>query len=113
MADQADFYVKNKSAGAAITVSRKLPDGSTDLTTTIPVGSSEKIYLGGTDFSLIINGPTGKDTKSLYLGLKSDVDLDVSCCRTDSIWTIKIKPNSLPPEAPTTVNVTVGTNEPT
>lgn len=107
MAEQADVYVKNNLTGD-ITVVRKLPDGSSDLSITIANGNTEQIYLAGTDVSLVIHAPEGVDTKDHPLGVKSGLDLAVSHSRTDSRWTIQIVPNDLPPEVPTTVNVSAG-----
>lgn len=111
MAEQADVYVKNNFSGD-ITVTRKLPDGGSDLEVTIAHGNEEQIYLAGTDVSLIIQAPVGVDTKDHPLGVKSGLDLAVSHSRTDSNWRIRIEPNDLPPEVPTTVNVEAGADPP-
>jgi hypothetical protein len=111
MADRADVYVKNVLPGD-INVIRKLPDGSSDLNTTIAYEGEEMIPLQGTEVSLIINAPEGVDTKDHPVNVKSDVDLDVSCSRTDSNWNVKIVPNDLPPDAPTSVNMTMGDDGP-
>lgn len=110
MADQADVYVKNKLTND-IHVARKLSNGSIDVEETISNGNTEQINLGSTDVSLLITPPGGTDIKDCYICVRPDVDLDVKCSRTDSKWTLKILPNSLPPEAPTTVNVTIGEDE--
>jgi hypothetical protein len=111
MADRADFYVRNVLADD-INVIRKLPDGSIDLETDIASGDEEMIPLQGTDVSLIINAPEGMDIKDCPVKVKSDVDLDVSCSRTDSNWNVKIVPNDLPPDTPTSVNMTMGDDGP-
>jgi hypothetical protein len=112
MAEQADVYVKNNLVGD-ITVARKLPDGSSDLNITVTNGNTEQVYLAGTNISLVIHAPEGVDTKEYSLGVRSGLDLAVTHSRTGSNWAIKIIPNDLPPEVPTTVNVNIGENPPT
>ena len=114
MADQADVYVTNwLETHGDINVFRKLPDGGKDSEATIAYGKkSGKIYLGGTDVSVVITPHSGVDTKDHGLIVKSDIDLAVSHSRTMSTWTIQIATNDGPPEVPTTVNVNVGEDEP-
>jgi len=107
MAEQADFYVKNKFSGA-IDVTRNLPGGGSDLKITIAPGNEEKIYLVGTDSSLTIKAPGGIDTKGHPIDVKSDLDLAVSFSRTTNSWKINIVPNNIVPDLPTTVNISVG-----
>lgn len=111
MAEQADLYLKNISMDD-INVIRNLPDGSSDLAVTIASGNLEQFYLGGTDVSLNIIAPPGVDTKNYSIKVRADVDVMTVSSRTDSSWTIKIVPNDLPPDTPTTVNVYVGEDEP-
>jgi len=111
MANRADVYVKNVLTDN-INVIRKLPDGTIDLNTSIANGDEEGVHLAGPEVSLIINAPEGKDIKDCHVKVKSDVDLAVSHSRTDSNWAIKIVPNDLPPDVPTTVNVDVGESGP-
>jgi hypothetical protein len=113
MANQADVYVKNSfEDNININLIPKLPDGSTDPAVIIVAGNEEKIPLQGTDASLIINGPEGMDTNECSIKVASDVDLAVSHSRTHSNWTIKIVPNNLRNNTPTTVNVDVGEKGP-
>jgi hypothetical protein len=117
MAEQADFWVRNvlkeDDVGGDINVIRKLPDGTIDLDTSIAKGGEEQIPIQGPEVSMIINPPLGiTDTKDCYVLVNSDIDLEVSCSRTDSNWTINIVPNDLPPCSPTTVNVDVGEGRP-
>jgi len=115
MADRADVYVRNGLTGSIqgdIHVTRKLPDGSSDLDITIANGNEEMIHLPGPEVSLVIDAPEGVDSKDCPFKVKSGVDLAVSCSRTDSNWAIKIVPNELPPDVPTTVNVNLGEDEP-
>ncbi|MGE5342184.1 MAG: hypothetical protein ACM3SY_11975 [Candidatus Omnitrophota bacterium] len=111
MAEQADFYVKNLMTDS-IQVVRRLPDGTNDLETVILSNNEEKITLIGTDVLLIISAPGGVDTKYYPLTVKADIDLAVVYSRTYSQWKIRIEPNTLPPDAPTTVNVDVGSDVP-
>lgn len=107
MADQADVYIKNMFA-EGISAIRKLPDGSCDLELTISSGDEQLIYLGGADTSLVINAPSGVDIINCLFTARTGIDLVVLCSRTDSNWKIKIIPNDLPPDSPTTVLITIG-----
>lgn len=114
MAEQADVYVKHLLAGVTddINVIRRLQDGSIDLEVTIAKWGEESINLNGTDVSLTIQAPASLDIMEHPIEVRSDVDLGVSCSRTNANWILKIIPNSLPPGAPTDVNVHVGADEP-
>lgn len=108
MAEQADVYVENKFQGS-IVVTRKRPDGSSvDATISNEVNENEKKFpLLVPEESLIINAPEGFDTEDYPIVVRSGIiDLKVTTSRTN--WTIKIVPNDLPPEVPTTANVNVG-----
>lgn len=106
MADRADAYVKNGLTDN-INVIRKLPDGSNDFEVTVKSAAEEMVPLLSPEVSLVINAPTGIDIKGYPVKIKSDVDLAVTCSRTHSNWAIKIIPNDLPPDSPTTLNVEV------
>lgn len=108
MANKADAYVKNGFTAGNINAIRKLPDGSNDLEVPVAPGIEEMVHLPSTEVSLVINAPTGMDTRYCRLNMNSDVDLAISSSRTNSNWTINIIPNDLPPDAPTTLNVEVG-----
>jgi len=112
MAEQADVFLKNNLQGYSINATHMIAGGGNDPTISIPDGTEGRLYLGGIGDAISIDSPTGLDTKMFWLGIKSDLDLDITYSRTDNTWTIKIKSNELPPEVPTTVNVTIGTNEP-
>ena len=107
MADRADVNVKNVLADD-INVIRQLPDGSSDVNIVIAGGGEEQVQLPGPEVSLVIKAPVGMDIKECPVKVKSDVDLTVSHSRTDSSWLIKIVPNDLPLDVPTTVNVNIG-----
>lgn len=115
MANRADVYVRNKLTGVNqgdIIVTRKLPDGSSDINVTIAYEAEEMVHLPAPEVSLLINAPQGVDTRACPFKVKSDVDLSVACSRTDSRWAINIVANELDPITPTTVNVDLGENEP-
>lgn len=108
MAEQADVFVKNNLT-STIVVQRGLSGGTFDLEESVAPGTvSPVIPLIGLDVFIIVNAPAGVDTKTCPFKVRADVDVSVACSRTDSYWKLQIVPNSLPPEAPTTVNVSVG-----
>ena len=111
MADQAYVYVRNNLTGG-IDATRMLPNGSAASTTTIGSAALEKIILLGPEEWVVVTAPAGVDTKTCVMSVKSDVDLDTLHSRTRSNWTIKIVANELPPDTPTTVNITLGEDEP-
>ena len=115
MAEQADIYVTNKFE-RDIVVTRILPGGSSE-NAKIPSGDEDRFYLSShyeeklplviPEESLIINAPDGVDTEDCQIVVRSSIiDLAILCSRTN--WTIRIVPNDLPPDVPTTVNVSVG-----
>jgi hypothetical protein len=112
MANQADVNVKNVFSDKTINVKRKLQDGSIDLEVNIAQNSEEQVQLPSPDVSLIISAPDGMDLCDCLLKAKTDVDLETKHSRTDGNWTFNIIPNQLPPDTPTTMNVTVGHDEP-
>lgn len=112
MANQAEVVVRNKFYAGGLEVNRKKADGSTEFNTTIPIGKNEGIPLLDTTTQLVIQTPAGKDGKECFLRLRSSVDMTVTFSRTNSTWSFQIIPNELPPDIPTTVNVSVGEDEP-
>lgn len=111
MANRADAYVRNVLA-EKIRIFRKLKDGENDLELNAAQGEEVKIPLPSTEESLVICAPPGQDCRNYKALTKSDVDLEIIYSRTDSCWRIKIIPNNLPSEIPTTVNITIGQEEP-
>lgn len=107
MTASADVYVKNQLVDA-IRVICYPSNGGSDSENTLVSGDEDRFPLLGTDASLAIVAPPGMDTKNCFIMVRSDLDLLVICSRTDSNWRIQIKPNDLPPDAPITVNVTIG-----
>jgi hypothetical protein len=112
MAEQADVYISNTVKKKRIQVIRNVIEGREESAVAITDGDQEQFYLAGTDVSLTIRAPEGMDTKECVFSVQSDIDLSVLCSRSDSSWTIKMVPNELPPDTPTTVNVNVGEIEP-
>ena len=107
MAEQADVFVKNKfESERDIVVTRVLPDESRE-DTIIANGDEEKFPLLVAEESLIINAPDGADTENLHLIVRSSI-IDLKVTHSSTNWTLQIIPNDLPPEVPTTVNITPG-----
>ena len=104
MAEQADVYVEN-TFDSDIVVTRILDASSED--TTIVSGEEEKFPLLVSEESLIINAPDGKDTENLHIIVRSSI-IDLKVRHSTTRWTLRIIANDLPPEVPTTVNVSVG-----
>ncbi len=114
MSDQAYVYVKNKLDNTgSISAVRHLPDGSeASEPMVIANGIQRQITLLGLDEWVVVNAPEGVDPSTCYVAVKSDVDVDISYCWNAPNWTIKIAPNDSPANTPTTMNVTVGDDEP-
>ncbi len=113
MANNADVNVENVFSNAVtINVKRVLQDGSSDQDVNIVQNEAKQVHLPNPDVKLLIQAPVGIDLRDCVLKVKADVDLETKHSRTDSKWTLKIIPNDLPPDVPTTVNVTVGQDEP-
>jgi len=112
MIEQAEVFVKNVFFSEPIQVIRRLPGGGSDLNISVAQGNEERIPLIGLDVSLDIKAPTGKEIRYCPVKVRADVDLAVSHSRTNATWSMKILPNSLEPELPITVNVTIGEDGP-
>lgn len=109
MADSAVVYVRNLTHDD-IHVIRYLPDGSSDLNIIVPVEDEDRILLVGPELSLGIHAPNVIDTRSCSITVRSDAGLLVKYSRVDSYWTIQIEPDDLPFDVPTTVNITIHTD---
>lgn len=113
MAEQAYVYIKNKlTAAGSIHVFHKLPDGSEASNCLIDNASQERIILIGTEEWIEINAPEGMDSTKCWAAVKSDADASISYSWESPNWTIRIVPNTASPNTPTTMNVTVGDDEP-
>jgi hypothetical protein len=112
MAEQANIFVKNLFTNP-ISIHRKLANGNYDLDLSINHGDEGEIFLPDTTVALVIKAPTGVDTKNSPITVKSSIiDLGVLCSQVEENWLIRIIENKLPPEVPTTVNITVGADGP-
>lgn len=113
MANQADVNVKNAfSDNVTINVKRLLQNGTSDLEVNLEKGEAQEINLPSTDVKLVVTLPGEVDLRTCFLTVKTDVDLETIHSRTESKWTTRIIPNELSPDTPTTVNYTVGQDEP-
>jgi len=113
MANQADVFIKNKfKPEHSFKFKHLLPNGSVNSEGTLPVTEEEKFFLPDTQSKIIVDPPPGFNIKDCWFSVKGMVDLNIVYSRTDNNWTINIIPNDLPPDVPTTVNVTMGGEAP-
>lgn len=112
MADQVDVKVKNFLEGEIINISRQLADGSRDMETSLSYTDEGQISLDSLDVAVRITAPQGIDMQTCPVAVRSDIDLLVSCSISNGVWLIKIDPNTLNPNIPTTANVNVGEDKP-
>jgi len=110
MAEQANVYVKNNLADDINAIRYCRPGGNSDLDISIASEDEEMIYLVRTQTYLVLKAPNGVDTESCPFRVSNE-DL-LSWSTTDDHWTVEIKPNNLPPDTPTDVNVYVGEDPP-
>ena len=112
MVDQAHVVIKNKSKSSKeIVVKRKYPDGS---------GNDFKIAKGDKDTvpyfdivqELIIPAHKVEEGEKVCFKFCTNTDLQVTYSSKEGNWTIKILENDLELDTPTTVNVTVGDDNP-
>jgi hypothetical protein len=108
MANTAEVLVKNVFTGDSIRVIRKPTPNDVDLDKTVAANDQQQVNLQSPDVLLVIEAPTGKDIKTCQLKVDAAVDLEVIASRTNSYWTVKIVPNEIPPDIPTTVNISLG-----
>jgi len=114
MANQAEVFVTNQ-LGEDIKIVRNISESGdklNDLDISIGGGAKERVPLPGPEAFLIIRPPFEMNIEDCWLKVKSKVDLTVLCSLTNSNWIIKVKPNRLGSDLPTTVNVTVGSDGP-
>jgi hypothetical protein len=113
MANQADVNVKNAfTDNVTINVKRLLQDGTSDLEVNLAKGEAKEIKLPNTEVTLVVTVPGEVEFRNCLLRKKTDVDLETIYSRTERKWSTRIIPNDLPPDVPTTVNYTVGQDEP-
>lgn len=106
MADQCDVYVKNNLSETIAATRYCLPGENSDLDISIAVGEEEKIYIARTQSYLTITLPNGTNTANCPFSVSNE-DL-LSWTAADDHWTVEIKPNNVPPDTPTTVNIELG-----
>jgi len=106
MADQADVYVKNKLTDPIGVVRYCLPGGESDLDISIGGGNEEMIYLVRSQTYMTIKLPDGKYTADCPFRVSNEELLGWSTM--DDCWTVEIKPNNVPSNSPTTVNIDLG-----
>ena len=111
MPNSANAYVRNEWK-EGIDVTRMIDADTSDFNATIDLQNEEMIHLANPEVSLVISAAEGLAVKNCPLQVRSDVDLKILYSRTDSNWTINIIPNDLPEDIPTTMNVTLGKEEP-
>ncbi|MCK4761656.1 MAG: hypothetical protein KAW12_05605 [Candidatus Aminicenantes bacterium] len=118
MIEQANVFIKNKFVECSpkdIQVTLKRADGSDESQTTIASGQTgNPILLKNLMVSLVIKAPDAlEEIKRADIQVWSGADMSVvsSSAGEKWKWTLKLLPNDLPPEVPTTVNVTVGDGE--
>lgn len=109
--NMADFHVLNKWQ-ADVDVTRMVNEEQSDYNNTLPLQHGDTINIPNLIASLVISAPAGLDLKRCPITFQSKVDLEIVYSRTHSRVTFKIKPNDLPPDVPTDVNVTLGPEEP-
>lgn len=112
MPERADVYVKNALEKGDLKVSLKHGNGTPVHGNYIVKGNRERVYLGDAEVSMIIDLPGLPGTKEYLFKVLSGVDITMSFSRSKSRWTMKIDPNDLENETPTSVNVEVGEDEP-
>lgn len=113
MANNADVTIKNVfTSDVTVNVKRCLPGGTVDLEVNIAQNEAEQVQLPSPDVSLVITVPGGMDLRNCLLKVRTDTDVEAVHSRTNGNWTLKIIPNNIPPDAPTTMNVSVGQDEP-
>ena len=113
MANNADVTVKNVfSENVTVNVKRRLQDGTVDLEVNVEQNGAEQIHLPSPEVALLITVTGGMELRDCFLKVKTDVDANAVHSRTEGKWTLNIIPNEIPPDVPTTMNVTVGHDEP-
>lgn len=113
MANKTDVTVKNIfKNNETFQVKRLLPDGNSEFEVKITQGEVKMVSLPSVDVALVIQAPVHMDLRDCPIKVQSDVDMEIRLSRTQANWTFTIIPNELPPDVPTTTNVTVGQDEP-
>jgi hypothetical protein len=106
MADTAEIYVTN-GLNETVTVITQFDNGSQNSNDSLANGQQKQVTLTGMDMFLLIHVPEPVDLNTCKLNVQSDIDLSVTHLRSSSNWMIRFVPNTLQPEVPTTVNVSL------
>lgn len=109
MADQVDVYVRNNLTNNIRAIRYCLPGDNSDLDISITSGNVECVHLVITETYLVIEPPGGQDPAECPFSVSNEELL--AWTTKEDHWKVEIKPNSLPPDTPTTVNVDVGEKE--
>lgn len=113
MANKADVNVKNVfNDSVTVNVKCRLQDGTIDKDVDIVQNEAVTVHLPAPGVALLITLPGGMDLCDCFLKVETDVDVNAVHSRTEGNWALSIIPNDLPPDVPTTMNVTVGGTEP-
>lgn len=112
MADQVDVTVTTRAEGIEIYTARELNDGTRDSEAAVTFTNDSKINLAGLEYSLLIKPPEETDIKKFPITVTSDIDLTITYSVSQGHYRVKIIPNDLVPDVPTTANVNVGTERP-
>ena len=110
MADEADVYVNNNLTGTIGAVRYCLPGEKRDLDVSITSGNEEMIHLVKEDTYMVIAPPSGQNPEGCPFSVSNE-DLLAWTAMNDH-WKVEIKPNTLPPDTPTSATVEVGAVEP-
>ena len=110
MADEADVYVNNNLTNTIGAVRYCLPGEESDLDVSITSGNEEMIHLVKAETYLVIAPPSGQNPGGCPFSVSNE-ELLAWTAMTDH-WKVEIKPNTLPPDTPTSANVEVGAVEP-
>jgi hypothetical protein len=113
MAEQVDVCINNSFTNPNVEVFRQFADGTRESGSevTISGGSDDMFPLYEPGIKLVVTPDSAVDFGTCWFKVTENGDL-VSWERKDGHWTIEIAPNPAVPEVPTTVNITVGGDEP-
>ena len=106
MADQCDVYVKNNLSETVAATRYCLPGDNSDLDLSIAGGEEDYLFLVRAQSYLTITPPNGTNTANCPFSVSNE-DL-LSWTAANGHWKVEIKPNNVPPDAPTTVNIELG-----
>jgi hypothetical protein len=110
MADEADVYVNNNLTGTIGAVRYCLPGEESDLDVSITGGNEEMIHLVKEEAYLTIAPPNGGSPAGYPFSVSNEELL--AWTAMNDHWKVEIKPNTLPPDTPTSATVEVGAVEP-